>query len=84
MYTITLTACAAEARGRQKQATAIHQPEVPWPVSAYGRPTRDNLQRFVHEWERKSRARRAPLKVTRAAIIRRKGTPQGIVAVYAA
>jgi hypothetical protein len=84
MYTVTLTAVGAEARGRQKQSTAVVQPEAPWETSAYGRPTSEHLQQFVAEWEKRSRRTQSPLRVTRAVIVRRRGHPKGIVAVYSA
>lgn len=83
MYTITLTAVGADARGRQKQATAVVQPEAPWDTAAYGKPTAENLRRFVAEWERRSRRSSQPLKVTRAVIVKRSGQ-RALAAVYAA
>jgi hypothetical protein len=81
MYTITLTAVGAGTRGRAKHASQVCQPEAPWVVRSYGRPTPDNLGRFVREWE-KRQGRQEALKVTRAVILRRRTRPEGIVAVY--
>lgn len=82
MYTVTIMAAESNARGAQKRATTVHLPENPWVVSAYGRPTEQNLARFVTTWERSSARTRHPLRVTRALILRRKGAPQGVVALY--
>ena len=84
MYTVTLSATGAAARGAGKRAHAVHIPESPWVVSAYGRPTEQNLHRFVEAWEKRARRRRPALRVTRAIILRRKGAPQGVVAMYGA
>lgn len=82
MYTVTLTAVNAKAAGPKMRRTVVRQPEAPWRVAAYGRPTPANLARFVRAWEQRAK-RRGPLRVTHALIIRRQGAPQGVVAVYA-
>lgn len=79
-YTVTLSATNPAKRGAAKRVAGVLVPEQPWVVSAYGRPTPANLSRFVATWERSVR-RHAPLRVTRAIIVRR-GKAPGVVATY--